>query len=415
MASQGNKDLLREIATLSSDPGFVAGLVILPNPDEVFRKAGITDEVFKQVLTDSHVISKVIDRRSGLLRHEWEVQAAGNEAREQKAAELCNLALGRMEDHELFPLENSLGLLQDAALRGYRGLEVLWESTPDGILPAYLRDIPNRRLKHSGSEWRLLTRDEPSEGIVIPEKKLLLASHMATSENPYGEALLSRCYWPYMFKHNGVRWWVTLAEKYGLPWIIGKLGAAAEEAARRDLLNKLVAMVMDAIAVIPQNAELEFHNQSGVNSEVHERLIRQCNAEISKVLVGQTLSTELDQEGGSRAAAETHSGLRAEIVEADRKLVARVMSRLLAWITELNLGPDVMPPRFAWIDEDRPPTEWAAVVKTATEAMPGRVPERWAYDKLGIGEEYRGEDEVMLPAGSTMGQLAHPGAEESNA
>ena len=74
-----------------------------------------------------------------------------------------------------------------------------------------------------------------------------------------------------------------------------------------------------------------------------------------------------------------------------------------------------MPPRFAWIDEDRPPTEWAAVVKTATEAMPGRVPERWAYDKLGIGEVYRGEDEVMLPAGSTMGQLAHPGAEESNA
>ena len=31
----GNRDLLREIAGLTSDPAFTAGLTILPNPDEV--------------------------------------------------------------------------------------------------------------------------------------------------------------------------------------------------------------------------------------------------------------------------------------------------------------------------------------------------------------------------------------------
>lgn len=402
----GNRDLLREIAGLTSDPAFTAGLTILPNPDEVFRKAGVTDVVFAAILTDPHVISKVIDRRSGLLRQEWEIQAAGDEATAQSARELCALALEQMKGHEAFPLENSLGVLAQAALWGYRGLEVLWEASADGLLPVCLRDIPNRRLKHSGDEWRILTKESPFEGISIPERKLLIATHMATSDNPYGEALLSRCYWPYIFKHNGLRWWVTLAEKYGMPWIVGKLGGSAEESARRDLLNKLTGMVMDAIAVIPRDAELEFFNQGGAtgraSSDVHEGLIRLCNAEISKVLVGQTLSTELDQEGGSRAAAETHSGLRAEIVEADSKLVARVMDRLLAWITELNFGPEAAPPRFVWVNADEAPTDWAGVVKTACEAMPGRVPERWACDRLGIGEEYLDEAEARLPAAGLM-------------
>ena len=125
----GNRDLLREIAGLTSDPAFTAGLTILPNPDEVFRKAGVTDEVFAAILTDPHVISKVIDRRSGLLRQEWEIQAAGDESTEQSARELCALALEQMKGHEVFPLENSLGVLAQAALWGYRGLEVLWELT----------------------------------------------------------------------------------------------------------------------------------------------------------------------------------------------------------------------------------------------------------------------------------------------
>lgn len=392
------RDIYREIAALTTDPNFSVGLSFLDNPDAVFKKAGLTDEVFAEILTDPHVISKVIDRRSGLLRQEWEIRAASDSDADLRARDLAALALERMAAHEDFPLENSLGIMAQAPLWGFRGLEVLWASGPDGILPLCLRDIPNRRLKHDGEAWRLLTKESPSEGIAIPPRKLLIAAHMATSDNPYGEALLSRCYWPWLFKHNGLKWWVTLAEKYGLPWIVAKLGAAADETARRDLLNKLAAMVSDAIAVIPQGAELAFHNQSGVSGEVHESLIRLCNAEISKVIVGQTLSTELDQEGGSRAAAETHSGLRAEIVEADGKLVARVMNRLLTWITELNFGESAAPPRFLWVNADEPPTAWATVVKEAVAAMPGRVPERWALDKLGIGEEYRGEDETRLGA-----------------
>jgi len=250
-------------------------------------------------------------------------------------------------------------------------------------------------LIHTGIEWRLLTTEDQGYGVPFPARKVLMATHMASTDNPYGEALLSRCYWPYLFKHNGFKWWVTLGEKYGIPWVIGKLGGNAEEPQRRDLLNKLVALVMDAAAVLPKDAEVDIKGLEGATPDVHAGLITVCNAEISKVLVGQTLSTELDQKGGSRAATETHSELRGEIVEADSKLVARVMNRLFAWITELNVGAQIVSPKFKWVDEDVPPTAWAEVADKAIKAMPGQVPRRWAWEKFGIPEEMAGEE--MIP------------------
>jgi phage gp29-like protein len=390
-------ELLRQIADHTSDPSFVLGLSQLPNPDEVLRKAGLSHQVYDQVLTDPHVMSKVIDRRAGLLRREWQVKAGGDAAGDLKAVALCEQAVADLEEHEEYPLENSLGILQEAALRGHRALEVVWRRTGNSWLPEFLRDIPNRRLIHTGVQWRLLTIDAPSHGIDLPQRKVLLATHMASTDNPYGEALLSRCYWPYLFKHNGLKWWVTLAEKYGLPWIIAMLGGQTEEAQRRELLSKLVAMAVDPVTVLPKGAEVDFKLIEGVSPDVHDRLIRISNAEISKVLVGQTLSTEMDGSSGSRAAAETHSGLRDEIVEADGKLVARVMNRLFAWITELNLGPTVTPPKFVWIEEYEPPREWSLIAARAIRSLPGKVPLRWAYDKFGIGEEYREDQDMVAP------------------
>lgn len=406
-----NEKLLRQIADHSTDPNFILGLSQLPNPDEVLRKAGLSHEVYDQVLTDPHVMAKVIDRRSGLLRQEWQVEQSGDNQQAKQAVELCSQALAELSEHEDHPLENSLGILQEAALRGHRAVEVVWKNVGGKWFPEYLRDISSRRLIHTGIEWRLLTRDHPSFGMAFPKYKILLASHMASTDNPYGEALLSRCYWPYLFKHNGLKWWVTLAEKHGIPWIIGMLGGVTEEPQRRDLLNKLVALAVDAVAVLPKDATVEFKGLEGVTPEVHERLIRISNAEMSKVLVGQTLSTELDQSGGSRAAAQTHSELREEIVEADRKLVGRVMNRLFAWITELNFGPGVASPKFSWIDEDLPPKDWAEVAERAIKAMPGKVPLRWAREKFGIGEEYADDEEMVTASSQNLPQNAPPKSE----
>lgn len=344
-----NRDILLEIAHRSNDPLFVANLGVLPNPDEVLRKAGLDQQVYSQIMTDSHVWAKVMDRRSALMAVKWELRPAPNGGR---VAALCQRAIERLEGYDEYPLAGSQIHMQEAVFRGWSALEVIWENTPDGWLPAYLRDIPNRRLIHDGREWRLLTSDHPTVGIPLPPYKILLIRHGATYENPYGEAILSRCYWPYIFKHNGLKWWVTLAERYGLPWVIGRLGGEANEVQRSELASKLASLALDAVAVVPQGAEIQIETMQGVSPDVHDRLVTYCNAEISKVIVGQTLTTELDG-AGSRAAAQVHQDIRDEIVASDRRLISLTMYRLFRWICEVNgLDPQIAP---VW--EAVPPTD----------------------------------------------------------
>lgn len=295
------------------------------------------------------------------------------------AYRLCQSAIKRLESHDEYPLTGSICQTQEAVFRGWHALEVIWENTPDGWLPVYLRDIPNRRLIHDGSEWRLLTTDNPTNGIPLPPYKILLIRHAATYENPYGEAILSRCYWPYIFKHNGLKWWVTLAERYGLPWVIGRLGGEANEAQRQELASKLASLALDAVAVVPHGAEIQIETMQGVSPDVHDRLVKYCNAEISKVIVGQTLTTELDGEG-SRAAAQVHQDIRDEIVAGDRRLIAGAVTRLCRWICEINgISPELAP---VWQEIEEQPRQ------SPTFSRAGILP---AYQKYGILPAHQAE------------------------
>ena len=70
-------------------------------------------------------------------------------------------------------------------------------------------------------------------------------------------------------------------------------------------------------------------------------MIKHCNTEISKAILSQTLTTELD--GGSYAASMTHFKVRREVVMGDIKLVESVMNELLKYIIDLNFAGSPYP------------------------------------------------------------------------
>ena len=136
--------------------------------------------------------------------------------------------------------------------------------------------------------------------------------------------------------------------KYG-----GKVPRGTNDTDRGKLLNNLVQMVQDAVAVINDDESinaLEFQSKSA-SADIYERLISASNREVSKAILGQTLSTELDNKGGSRAAAQAHLEVRDDIVEKDKRTVKTTMNQMLAWMTELNV-PGALPPEFTWFEED---------------------------------------------------------------
>jgi phage gp29-like protein len=195
-----------------------------------------------------------------------------------------------------------------------------------------------------------------------------LSRHHATYQNPYGERVLGRCFWPVVFKKGGFKFWAVFTEKYGMPWLVGKVPRATNETERAALLTRLVSMVQDAVAVINDDESVEI-NEAGDkrgSADIYEKLISASNREISKAILGQTLSTELDK-GGSYAATEGHLEVREDIVEMDRSMVKTGFNLFFKWITDLNFAAGAIAPEFGFYEEEDIQKDLAERDKTLTD------------------------------------------------
>ena len=320
----------------------------LPDPDPVLNKLGLGLEVYRQLLTDAHVWSCYDSRKSGALSCEWEIRPGGDGRADKKAHALAEECLAKLDVYQLI-ME-----MLDAPFFGLSPLEITWAYNQRQWLPDKIEGKPPEWFVFDDeNRMRFLSAYNMTEGELLPVGKFMMARHHATYQNPYGERVLSRCFWPVAFKKGGFKFWAVFTEKFGMPWLIGKVPRGTNDTDRSKLLSNLVQMVQDAVAVINDDESidaLEFQSKSA-SADIYERLISASNREISKAILGQTLSTELDNKGGSRAAAQAHLEVREDIVEKDKRTVKTTMNQMLAWMTELNV-PNALPPEFTWFEED---------------------------------------------------------------
>jgi phage gp29-like protein len=157
------------------------------------------------------------------------------------------------------------------------------------------------------------------------------------------------------FKRGGIEFLTRFLEKFGMPWVLAKAPRNADRAERQAMAGDLAAMVQDAVAVLPSGAEVELATASGKGGEQHETYIRRWDKAISKVLMGQTLTAEMDG-SGSRAASETHYSVSEDMAEADQFLVASAMNEIALTYRDVNAGPGVLAPVFAYSE----PEDYAA-------------------------------------------------------
>ena len=149
-----------------------------------------------------------------------------------------------------------------------------------------------------------------------------------------------------------MKFWVVFTEKYGMPHLIGKHPRGATKEETNTLADMLEDMVQDAIAVIPDDSSVEIQEANKSSSaEIYEKLIDKMNAEISKAILGQTLTTEIGSTG-SYAAANTHMAVRQDIVDSDKKLVESVINQLIQWIYEINYSREDVPKFELYEPED---------------------------------------------------------------
>lgn len=339
------KELTNEIATIGRDiTAPLASFVLRPRDEVLLQQGGGKGlALYDSIRRDPHAGAVLRKRRTAVVAREWEVVAAGESPREQAAAELVRGAL------QLLPFDRfCLGLL-NCQLYGYAVAELIWgAATIEGVprlVPVKAKVRNPRRFVFAvetgrGEEQlRLLTLEAPVEGEALPDRKFVVARFgEEETEDPYGLGLGNPLFWPVYFKRQGIAFWMTFVERFAAPTTVGEYPPGTPEEEQHKLLSALQALSNETGVIVPSGTVLKLlEAQRSGSIDSYEKLCRYMDEQISEVVLGETLSTNIGR-SGSYAASQTHQEVREELTDADADLLSDVLNdSLVRWIVEVNL------------------------------------------------------------------------------
>lgn len=321
-------------------------LNLLPDPDPVLRKRGDEASVLADLSADDQVTTAMLSRKNRVLNCPHFTFRAGAPEGETPSPEAEALHRRFAQDLERANLRTIISSILDAPFYGFAPLELIWRRGENWW---HLADVVARPSLWFGFD----NRNNPvfvgayglacAEPRPLPAGKFVIVQHHASYDNPYGLRLLSRCLWPVAFKRGGLQFYARFVERHGMPWVVGEAPSQAERLEKREMARDLARMVQDAVAVIPHGAKVELQSAGQTQGALHEAYLSRQDRAISKILMGQTLTVEMEGKN-SQAAAETHKDVADDLADADKAMVSDAWNEI-AWLyAQANAGPGVLAP-----------------------------------------------------------------------
>jgi len=366
---------------------------------------------------DLHYYSVLHTRKAAVNALEISVQAASAGKEDVYAADLVREVL---IDGEC-DLPEAFSDILDALGKGVSATEIIWDTQGEQWYPTAFKwrdprwfwfdwisgeQLLVRSLRSEGkpfeAPFQVREQQTPTGGTIgiqpgsqpLAPFKFITHFGKAKSGLPIRGGLARIAAWAYLFKNYVLKDWVTFAEIYGQPYRVGKYGPGATAADKSALLRAVASIGTDAAGIIPDSMLIEFvQSQTRASVDLYERLCDFVDRQMSKGILGQTLTTELPKGGGSRAAAQVHQNVAEWISRADGKHLASSANRdVVRPIVELNIpGPHKHYPKLTigFPDQDDLKEFSDSVTVFIDRGM--QVSEKQVRDKFGLQTPSEGE------------------------
>lgn len=352
---------------------------------------------------DLHYRSVLATRKIQVSGLEMTVEAASEDKADVKAADAVRDVLD--------VLRPALFDIMDAVGKGFSVSEILWDTEGRLWRPASIEWRDPRWFGFEPHTGRgPLLRDDAGNLAPLAPAKFIVHRCKSKSGLPIRGGLARAAAWAWLFKNFDLKAWVIFCEVYGHPLRVGKYGESATESDKAVLLRAVRNISADHAAIVPDSMVLEFIDAKAQgNAVVFEGLAEYLDRQMSKLVLGQTGTTDTGSRVGT---ANAHERVRADIERSDAAQLAATLNRdLVAPFMRLNFSGAGRQPhiRIFRPDEENLNDMVERLVKLVPFA-PGLVEVSVIRDKLGFPEPAPGA--ACLEAGGTTARPHEPPADE---
>lgn len=388
-----------------SDPRLMYNINNGPRLEDDFLNYRLGQEYdhYNKLRRDGHLNSKlqkrvqsVLGRRIVIEYPEW---AEIEETVKEKSLTFAKILLNKI-NYEILCND----LIDSGNLLGFAGVKADWKLDPITELlypsfefipqyrfnfayhdesPTAVQLITDERLSSkvpvrdqivmSGNyEVRLLTKRQPTVGERVPKGRIIIYSFGSSQGLPGGLGLGYQLYPLIQIKNEARNAWLLHSDRLGSPPVIGTypfnnepkdssappnvfdLKNPVHRRIKETFEDYLAAISPNGFGVFPEGFDAKLlENIHSSSPDVHERLIRFCDHQVSETILGEVAYSER-QSGGSRAASDTQLEDRdRNLTDSDCNLLDEQLIPFWEYYWGLNAPQEYVRPVIRrWTTED---------------------------------------------------------------
>jgi phage gp29-like protein len=288
-------------------------------------EGGYTRDLFAlyrdMLLADSHLQSEFAKRKLAVLGDVLSLRPADKKRPDdESAAQSVRAAIAACPGWRAANAH-----LLNASLYPVAIVEKVFRPTPTGYSIAALVPVPYQLLDYTRGKMRIYDVDPATGNIMAsaqepdPARYIVHRGHLLSAPDNWGGPMRSVLFW-WLLSTMSREWWARFLERYGSPFMVGTF---ADDEGRSILERAFSLATRLGGLVVSDGTKAEIKQAAASDSgEAYKAFIDLCQREKSKLVVGQTLSSEAQPTGLGSGTANMQEGVRQDIRKFDAAMLS---------------------------------------------------------------------------------------------
>lgn len=242
---------------------------------------------------------------------------------------------------------HACGYLLDSTLWPVSVLEKVFRLDGGRYVLDRLIPVPHHLEDYLTGELRI--RDQAADGMPLttshdadPARYIVHRGHLLSAPDRFGGPMRSLLFWN-LFCTMDRSWWTRFLDRFGAPFLVGKY-PSGDDASRRLLTSAFSSATKLFGLAVSKDVEVELKESNPGNGDAFEKFFMVARREQSKLIVGQTLSSEAAAPGLGDGGSTLHGQVRDDIRQFDAvMLLETITDQLVAQMLAINGMPGSAP------------------------------------------------------------------------